>query len=148
MTFSLLPALEGVILATSSVVSDEDVVRQSEEISVLENDKIFYNFYCSGLSATRQPFNITQRLSKTKITFHQIYAFRLQWINIWLKHYGNITTGVVPFLNFERVNRLYRHRSKKTSLAFGRESTGDRWFPSQRASGVENVSFWWRHHVI
>ena len=28
------------------------------------------------------------------------------------------------------------------------ESTGDRWFPSQRASDGENVSIWWRHHVL
>ena len=28
------------------------------------------------------------------------------------------------------------------------ESTGDRWFPSQRASNAENVSIWWRHHGL
>ena len=25
---------------------------------------------------------------------------------------------------------------------------GDGWFPSQRASNAENVSIWWRHHVL
>ena len=28
------------------------------------------------------------------------------------------------------------------------ESTGDRWFPSQRASDSENVNISWRHHVL
>ena len=23
-----------------------------------------------------------------------------------------------------------------------------RWFPAQRASNAENISIWWRHHVI
>ena len=27
-------------------------------------------------------------------------------------------------------------------------STGDRWFPSQRASNAKNVSIWWRHHAM
>ena len=26
------------------------------------------------------------------------------------------------------------------------ETTGDPWFPSQRARDTENFSFWWRHH--
>ena len=28
------------------------------------------------------------------------------------------------------------------------ESTGERWIPPQRASNAENVSIWWRHHLI
>ena len=49
------------------------------------------------------------------------------------------------------LNRLFRHRSKKTSklrvigLCEGNSPvTGE--FPAQRASNVENVSIWWRHH--
>ena len=48
-------------------------------------------------------------------------------------------------------NRLFRHRSKKTSklrvtgLCEGNSPvTGN--FRSQRASNAENVSIWWRHH--
>ena len=48
-------------------------------------------------------------------------------------------------------NRLFRHRSKKTSrlrvtglCAENSPVTGE--FPAQRASNVENVSIWWRHH--
>ena len=49
------------------------------------------------------------------------------------------------------LNRLFRHRSKKTSklratgLCAGNSSgTGD--FPAQMASNAEDVSIWWRHH--
>ena len=51
------------------------------------------------------------------------------------------------------LNRLFRRRSKKTSnlgvtgLCVGNSPvTGE--FPTQRASNAENVSIWWRHHVI
>ena len=50
-------------------------------------------------------------------------------------------------------NRLFRRKSKKTSKlrATGRcdgnsPVTGE--FPTQRASNAENVSIWWRHHVM
>ena len=50
------------------------------------------------------------------------------------------------------LNRLFRHRSKKTSklrvtgLCTGNSPvTGE--FPAQTASNAENVSIWWRHHV-
>ena len=51
------------------------------------------------------------------------------------------------------LNRLFRHRSKKTSklrvtgLCAGNSPvTGE--FPAQRTSDAENVSIWWRHHVV
>ena len=51
------------------------------------------------------------------------------------------------------LNRLFRHRSKKTSklrvtdLCAGNSPvTGE--FPAQRASNAENVSIWWRHHLF
>ena len=49
------------------------------------------------------------------------------------------------------LNRLFRHRSKKTSklrvtgLCVGNSPvTGE--FPAQRTSNAANVSIWWRHH--
>ena len=48
---------------------------------------------------------------------------------------------------------LFRRRSKKTSkpcvtgLCAG-NSPGTGEFPAQMASNAENVSIWWRHHVI
>ena len=51
------------------------------------------------------------------------------------------------------LNRLFRRRSKKTSklrvtgLCAGNSPvTGE--FPDQRASHAQNVSIWWRHHVL
>ena len=51
------------------------------------------------------------------------------------------------------LNRLFGCRSKKTSklritgLCAGNSAvTGE--FPAQMASNVENVSIWWRHHII
>ena len=50
-------------------------------------------------------------------------------------------------------NRLFRHRSKKTSklrvtglCAWNSPGTGE--FPAQMASYADNVSIWWRHHVF
>ena len=48
------------------------------------------------------------------------------------------------------INRLFTHRSKKTSkfrvtgLCEGASVTDE--FPAQRASNAENVSIWWRDH--
>ena len=51
------------------------------------------------------------------------------------------------------LNRFFRRRSKKisklrvTGLCEGNSPvTGE--FPAQRTSNAENVSIWWRHHVI
>ena len=51
------------------------------------------------------------------------------------------------------LNRLFRRRSKKTSklratglCAGNSPETGE--FPAERASNAENVSIWWRHHVL
>ena len=57
------------------------------------------------------------------------------------------------------LNHLFRHRSKKTSrfrvtgLCGGNSPVTGEFptqceFPSQRASNAENVSIWWRHHVL
>ena len=51
------------------------------------------------------------------------------------------------------LNRLFRHRSKKTSkpcvtgLCAGNSPATDE-FPAQRASNAGNVSIWWRHHEL
>ena len=58
--------------------------------------------------------------------------------------------------NYQRLdcllNRLFRHKSKKTSKLHvtdlcdsNQPVTGG--FPSQRAGNAEDVSIWWRHHV-
>ena len=47
------------------------------------------------------------------------------------------------------LNRLFRRRSKKTSSSASLTFVwGIGEFPAQRASYAENVSIWWRHHVM
>ena len=51
------------------------------------------------------------------------------------------------------LNRLFRRRSKKTwklriTGLCAENSPGTGEFPAQIASNTENVSIWWRHHVI
>ena len=51
------------------------------------------------------------------------------------------------------LNCLFRCRSKKTSKLrvtglCAENSPGAGEFPAQKASNAENVSIWWRHHVI
>ena len=73
------------------------------------------------------------------------YSSSLQW-----RH--NERNSVLNHQRFDcLLNRLSRHRSKKTSklrvtgLCEGNSLvTGE--FSTQRASNVENVSIWWRHH--
>ena len=73
------------------------------------------------------------------------------------RYYSCVIMGAVASqitsLTIVYLNRLFRRRSKKTSklrvtgLCSGNSSvTGG--FPSQRASNAENVSIWWRFHVV
>ena len=41
-----------------------------------------------------------------------------------------------------------RKHQSSASLTYVRGTSGDRWIPSQRDSNAENVSIWWRHHVL
>ena len=71
-----------------------------------------------------------------------------------LLHYNDVTMSAMVSQSLaSRFFTLFRGRSKKTSklrvtgLCEGNSPvTGD--FPTQRASDAENVSIWWRHHVI
>ena len=70
----------------------------------------------------------------------------LQW-----RHNGcDSVSNHQPHICF--LNRLFRHRSKKTSklrvtgfCAGNSPEAGE--FPAQMASNAENVSIWWRHHI-
>ena len=76
-------------------------------------------------------------------------------VKVYRFHYNDvIMSGVLNHQPHDcLLNRLFRRRSKKTSklhvtgLCAGNSPvTGE--FPAQRASNAENVSIWWRHHVI
>ena len=83
----------------------------------------------------------------TTVNGNYVYCITLQW-----RH-----NGLDGFSNHQPhdclLNRLFRCRSKKksklcvTGLCEGNSpGTGD--FPAQMASNSENVSIWWRHHVL
>ena len=78
---------------------------------------------------------------------HKKKSFSLRW-----RHNGR--DGVSNHQPHDcLLNRLFRRRSKTTSklrvtgLCAG-NSPGTGEFPAQMASYAENVSVWWRHHVI
>ena len=76
------------------------------------------------------------------------------WLVISLQWRHNEHDGVSNHqLHNCLLNLLFRRRSKKasklrvTGLCEGNSPvTGE--FPSQMASNAENVSIWWRHHVV
>ena len=73
-----------------------------------------------------------------------------RWLSLQWRHnrYDSVSNHQ-PHYCF--LNRLFRHRSKKTSkprvtdLCAGNSPEAGE-FPAQRASNAENVSIWWRHH--
>ena len=66
---------------------------------------------------------------------------------------GAMATQITNFKYYCLLNRLFRRWSKKTSklrvtgLCEGNcPVTGK--FPAQTTSNAENISIWWRHHVL
>ena len=84
---------------------------------------------------------------RNKFVYNRAVAKSLQW-----RHNGRDNVS-----NHQPhdclLNSLFRRRSKKTSklrvtgLYVG-NSPGTGEFPTQMASNAENVSIWWRHHVL
>ena len=102
-------------------------------------------------------YTVRNFVSPTKIRYHgnwfqpqqsnNLLHLSLQW-----RHNGrDSVSNHQPHDIF--LNRLFRHRSKKTSklrvtgLCAGNSPEADD-FPAQMASNAENVSIWWRHHVM
>ena len=92
-----------------------------------------------------------QKFSLSSERFEPIYLFTrmlsLQWRH---DEHGGVSNKQSHDCS---LGRLFRRRSKKTSklrvtgLCDGK-SPVDGEFPAQRASNGENVSIWWRHHVL
>ena len=90
--------------------------------------------------------------TRNKVSWNHLWnlpRFHLSSL-LWLHNERNGFSD--PQLHDCLLNRLFRHRSKKTSklcvtgLCVGNSPvTGE--FPAQKASNVENVSIGWRHHV-
>ena len=101
------------------------------------------NFVAGGINIQKLPFNN----SICHIPFTLVVKSSLRW-----RHNGrNSISNHQPDNCF--LNRLFRHRSKKTSklhvtgLGVGNSPEASE-FPAQMASYAENVSIWWRHHGL
>ena len=100
---------------------------------------ISFNLNC--IMQLKQFYNIATKVSSRK------KCYSLRW-----RHNGcDSVSNHQP--HHCLLNRLFRNRSKKTSklrvtdLCPG-NSPGTGEFPAQMASYAENVSIWWRHHVL
>ena len=60
---------------------------------------------------------------------------------------SQITSLTVVYLAVYSGADQRKHQSS-ASLAFVQGIHRDRWIPPQMASNAENVSIWWRHHVV
>ena len=114
---------------------------------------IIYQVLCTPLPLPFHLQNGLKKLAKTGTLISIIYIygklndFHLQW-----RHNGrDVVSNHQPHDCL--LNRLSRRRSKKTSKlrvtdlwTVNSSVTGE--FPAHRASNVENVSIWWRHHVL
>ena len=93
---------------------------------------------------------------------HKRHLIALGWL-LWIQHLIDILPQFITMNEHDCIskhqphdcllNRLFMRRSKKTSklsatgLCAGNSPlTGE--FPAHKASNTENVSIWWRHHVL
>ena len=79
----------------------------------------------------------------------------LIWISPIIHYIGAIMTTMAPQITSLTVvySTVYsdadqRKHQSSASLVFVGEFTGTSEFPALRASYAENVSIWWRHHVL
>ena len=88
----------------------------------------------------------------TMIFYSEQVKFNWQLESLWQLMVSSLRKKATNHRRLDCLfNRLFRHRSKKTSklcdtvLCEGKSSvTGE--FPAQRTSNAGNVFIWWRHH--
>ena len=103
---------------------------------------------------TKYPCRTRKTLRNSSWQYINAFQTVLNKASILLQWRYNDHDGVSNHQPYNCIlNRLFRCRSEKTSKlrVTGRCSgnspvTGE--FPAQRSSNAENVSIWWRHHVI
>ena len=127
-----------------------------------------WNWYCLSTGSTRHETHVKMTTGRVETTFAPeicpwfrcVFFYMIFIVNtccvffISLRWRHNDPDGVSSHQPYDYLlNRLFRHRSKKTSklrvtgLCVGNSpETGE--FPAQMASNAENVSIWWRHHVL
>ena len=133
-------------VVVSSVFYWHDACTFALTIALLAMGQLYNDLPASVKWPKMSQYQTTTKHDKTE-SCPRFWGFILQW------HHSEYD-GV---LNHRRLdcllNCLFRRRSKKTSklrvtgLCAGNwPGTGE--FPSQRASYAENVSVWWRHHIL
>ena len=120
------------------------------------NQTSIQHFLFGSMSKWCRPNSLWNRINQvilkyssfsTKITMMCLINNTLQW------HHNESDCLSNHQPNDCLLNRLFRHRWKKTSelhvtgLCAG-NSTVTSEFPAQRASNAKNVSIWWRHHEL
>ena len=114
--------------------------------------------YCKFYIITHKKYSLRKKINRHfydrdksgSSTLSHLMQKRLSITTLQLRH--NEYDGISNHQRFDcLLNRLFRHRENKiskprvTGLCEGNSPvTGE--FPAQRASAVENVSGWWRHH--
>ena len=104
----------------------------------------FNTFIHSGSLACRGPFQL--EIPSRQYTYVDVIT------SLQRRHNGR--DGVTNHQPHHcLLNRLFRWRSKKISKLRVTGLCGWNWpvtgeFPAQMASNAENVSIWWRHHVL
>ena len=91
------------------------------------------------------------RISHIVLKFHNFPSLHMQVSLRWRHNGRDSVSNLQPHDCL--LNLLFRRRSKNASklsvtglCAWNSPVTGE--FPAQMASNVENVSIWWRHHVV
>ena len=88
--------------------------------------------------------------------FHCTSGWTVEILNLRGFHYSDVIMGVIAFQITSLTifhSTVYsdadqrKHQSSASSLAFVENSPVTGEFPAQKASNVENVSIWWRHHI-
>ena len=108
---------------------------------------VYNNVYQNNTSVSSAGIAPNESLIMNHITLQTHPTEKPQIHNSHNGHNGVSIHQPQPLLN-----RLFRHRLKKTSklrvtglCAANSPLTSE--FPAQMASNAENVSIWWRHHV-
>ena len=116
--------------------------------------KLYLMLFYTGSAASAYVFAIAYEgyIPFTKGESSLLITGRYRYIAVTITITSQWVDGVSNHLPHDYLlNRLFRHRSKKTSklcvtgLCAG-NSPGTGEIPAQMASNAENVSIWWRHH--
>ena len=120
---------------------------KTTKMTFLFNTKLQLEENCFHHSVIQGIWKIQSLAVLRCVLFHKVLIDSLRW-----RH--NDHAGVSNHQPHGcLLNRLFRRKSKKTSklrvtgLCVG-NSPGTGEFPAQMASYAENVSIWWRHHVL